>query len=165
MDYSVETGAFGDLKPGNDLVFLPTPLHPNKNTPSLDVPTNRPSRYTWFFLKSSLLFNGTIVPSSGERRKKRLPKIVKIILKIQSGKHGLHFTFWKVSKPHLSEWLGKPHHNHRRFTKSFQKKKIAKIMFSFISWNLHTNGQKFNLHEGWDEWFHYHLTHQQQETP
>ena len=92
------------------------------------------------FFWSGLLFNETTDPSSGERRKKR----------------GLHFTFWKVWKPHLPERLGKAHHNHRRFTKGFEKEKVAKIMFSFISWNLH---------EGWDEWFHYHSTHQQQETP
>ena len=40
--------------------------------------------------------------------------------------------------------------------RDLKKEKVAKIMFSFISWNLH---------EGWDEWFHYHSTHQQQETP
>ena len=49
VGYSVETGAFGDLKPGNDLVFPPIPLHPHKNTPTLDVPINRPSRYTRLF--------------------------------------------------------------------------------------------------------------------
>ena len=44
----------------------------------------------------------------------------------------------------------------RSGNEGFEKEKVAKIMFSFISWNLH---------EGWDEWFHYHSTHQQQETP
>ena len=37
------------LKPGNGLVFPPIPLHPHKNTLSLDVPINRPSRYTRLF--------------------------------------------------------------------------------------------------------------------
>ena len=49
VGYSVETGAFRDLKPGIDLVFPPAPLLPNKNTTSLDVPTNRPSKCTFFF--------------------------------------------------------------------------------------------------------------------
>ena len=88
----------------------PYPLSiPTKNTPSLDVPTNRPSRYTWFFLKSSLLFNETIVPSSGERRKKRLPKIVKIILKIQSGKTWTAFHLLKGLQSHiyLNDWVNR----------------------------------------------------------
>ena len=32
--------------------------------------------------------------------------------------------------------------------RDLKKEKVAKIMFSFISFTLYTNGQKFNLHEG-----------------
>ena len=167
VGYSVETGAFGDLKPGNDLVLPPAPLLPNKNTLSLDVPTNRPSKYTLFFLKSGLLSNETTVLDSGERPKKRLPKIVRIILKIQSGKTWTVFHLLKSLKATFTWMMGKPYHNligdlRRDLIKRWQK---IMLNLSFTSWNLHTNGQKFNLHEGWDEWFHYHSTHQQQETP
>ena len=72
---------------------IPTKTHRASMCPQID-PAGTPG----FFLKSSLLFNGTIVPSSGERRKKRLPKIVKIILKIQSGKTWTAFHLLKGFK-------------------------------------------------------------------
>ena len=135
------------------------PPSPQKHTASMCHKWTQQVHLFFSFFWSGLLFNETIVPSSGERRKKRLPKMVKNILKIESGKTWTAFHLLKGLKAtgiHLPEWLGKAHHNHRRFTKGFEKEKVAKIMFSFISWNLH---------EGWDEWFHYHSTHQQQETP
>ena len=54
------------------------------------------------FFWSGLLFNETIVPSSGERRKKRLPKMVKHILKIESGKT---WTAFHLLKGYLNDWV------------------------------------------------------------
>ena len=72
VGYSVETGAFGDLKPGNGLVFPPAPLLPNKNTTSLEVPTNRPSKYTLFtrddVVSQRLKFGSAFLSSSWESK-------------------------------------------------------------------------------------------------
>ena len=52
----------------------------------------------FFFFLIRVVFNKPIVPSSGDRRKKRLPKMVKIILKIESGKTWTAFHLLKGLK-------------------------------------------------------------------
>ena len=156
-NYSVETGAFGDLKPGNDLIFPPNPLHPNKNTPTLDVPINSPSRYTrlFFLIRSVVQWNnspfqwGEMQETSAKNCKNYLENRFRNNMDCISPSERFE------SHIYLNYWVN------RTITtgdlrRDLKKEKVAKIMFSFISWNLH---------EGWDEWFHFHSTHQQQETP
>ena len=82
------------------------PPSPQKHTASMCHKWTQQVHLFFSFFWSGLLFNETIVPSSGERRKKRLPKMVKNILKIESGKTWTAFHLLKGLKATFTWMIG-----------------------------------------------------------
>ena len=92
---------------GMVLYFPLSPSIPTKTRPASMCHKWTQQVHLFFsFFWSGLLFNETIVPSSGERRKKRLPKMVKNILKIESGKTWTAFHLLKGLKATFTWMIG-----------------------------------------------------------
>ena len=82
------------------------PPSPQKHTASMCHKWTQQVHLFFSFFWSGLLFNETIDPSSGERRKKRLLKMVKNILKIESGKTWTAFHLLKGLKATFTWMIG-----------------------------------------------------------